>query len=499
MTTYASGRLIHKSLFWWLSGFTGLILRIFLALYLRAGTIEAAIADDTRIALQNAGLDTVQVVAAGRDIQLQGRTFDDTDHQRALSVAQAVPGTRNVVDKMSVGPGLAAAPVEPEPEPVVAPTPVALRSPALAFHRHEQQLTITGELAASDSLQSLLQDLDNTLEINSSVAYSEDVASAEWLPSLMPVLTTLPLISNARIDVAGPLLNIEGEVGSQQVRDTITERIASIDPAQLSVKTALTITASAPVPQNTLDPLEEPSFSAEIATDGKLLLVGKLADQKSLDRLLSSLYDTFSADEIDNRIEITDKVSRAGWIDDVMQILPGMKKLEQARVTVRNGSLNISGAAVSADAARAQQDATDALDTSLEVKNEIVLLENTSDNVRARFERDLEAIEFERILFALNSADLQPSSRETLDSLAQVLKRYPALPVVVAGHTDNTGKAEWNQYLSQLRAESVRDYLIGQDVNQERISAIGYGQTRPLVSNATRQGRIQNRRIELNF
>ncbi|MDO6459116.1 OmpA family protein [Granulosicoccaceae sp. 1_MG-2023] len=492
MATYASERLIHKPLFWWLTGLAGLLLLIFLALYLRAGAIQTTLGESARSALLGAGLDTVEVSADGRDLILNGRAFDDTDEQRALDIAAAIPGVRRVHNRLSIGPGLVADTTQVEPA-------AATRSPALAFLRQEQRLIITGELAEDNRLDGLLNDLGDSLQISSDVSYSTDVAEAAWLPSLVPVLTTLPLISNARIDIAGPLLNIEGEVGSAQIRDTIAGRLAQIDPAELTVRNSLTVADSAPVPENTLAPLEEPTFSAFVNENGKLVLSGRLSHQVELDQLLASLPDTFGEDDVDNRLEISDRVSEADWLDDIMQILPGMKKLDQARVTVRDGSLNISGTAVSADVAHAQQDVTDGLDTSLEVKNEIVLLEQTSDSTRARLQKDLEAIAFDRILFGLNSADLQPGSRATLDALATVLKRYPTLPVVVAGHTDNTGKAEWNQYLSQLRAESVRDYLIAQGVNQERISAIGYGQTRPLVSNDTRQGRIQNRRIELNY
>lgn len=102
--------------------------------------------------------------------------------------------------------------------------------------------------------------------------------------------------------------------------------------------------------------------------------------------------------------------------------------------------------------------------------------------------------------FAFNSAALAPSAHPVLDRLAEDLQRpgNQHITVEVQGHTDNVGKPEYNLGLSQHRAEAVKDYLAGRGVAASRISATGYGETRPTADNRTNEGRAQNRRVVIN-
>jgi OOP family OmpA-OmpF porin len=78
------------------------------------------------------------------------------------------------------------------------------------------------------------------------------------------------------------------------------------------------------------------------------------------------------------------------------------------------------------------------------------------------------------------------------------LKTYPKNDVLVEGHTDSSGNAAYNLSLSRLRAEHVRDYLIKEGgLDAQRFRIVGYGQTQPIADNATREGRAQNRRVEV--
>lgn len=103
------------------------------------------------------------------------------------------------------------------------------------------------------------------------------------------------------------------------------------------------------------------------------------------------------------------------------------------------------------------------------------------------------------ITFQTNSADLNANFLKVLDSVGLVLKEYNKTLIVIAGHTDNTGSAEYNQQLSQRRAESVGSYLAQRNVTAERMMITGYGETRPIASNDTPEGRSQNRRVELTL
>ena len=103
------------------------------------------------------------------------------------------------------------------------------------------------------------------------------------------------------------------------------------------------------------------------------------------------------------------------------------------------------------------------------------------------------------VLFDTNSSALAPGAYERLRSLAATLNRYPDTNIVVKGHTDSTGAESYNLKLSEERAESVRKYLVAEGVSSSRVTAIGFGEAYPLVSNDTSSGRQQNRRVELEI
>lgn len=103
------------------------------------------------------------------------------------------------------------------------------------------------------------------------------------------------------------------------------------------------------------------------------------------------------------------------------------------------------------------------------------------------------------ITFALNSADLSAQFYNVLDGVTMVLKEYDKTVIEVAGHTDSTGSEQYNQALSERRAQSVASYLASHGVKPQRLITVGAGELHPIASNATEEGRAQNRRVELTI
>lgn len=103
------------------------------------------------------------------------------------------------------------------------------------------------------------------------------------------------------------------------------------------------------------------------------------------------------------------------------------------------------------------------------------------------------------ITFATNSASISPSFYSTLDKVASTLTEDTKTAIVVSGHTDSTGSDAINLPLSQNRANAVANYLINKGVTSNRINAQGYGSSQPVASNATAEGKQQNRRVELSI
>lgn len=131
------------------------------------------------------------------------------------------------------------------------------------------------------------------------------------------------------------------------------------------------------------------------------------------------------------------------------------------------------------------------------------------DRQAAELDRDLEGATVSRvgegivvtfeggILFDFDRADLRPEARANLRRLADNLREYPRTEVLVIGHTDNIGSAEYNQGLSERRADSAAGYLVQQGIDRHRIATRGMGLHDPIASNETAEGRQLNRRVEV--
>jgi outer membrane protein OmpA-like peptidoglycan-associated protein len=101
------------------------------------------------------------------------------------------------------------------------------------------------------------------------------------------------------------------------------------------------------------------------------------------------------------------------------------------------------------------------------------------------------------VLFETGKYELKPEARERLAKVSGILLAYSSLKIAIEGHTDSVGTDDYNQRLSEQRAESVRDYLVGQGVVAQAVTARGLGKTQPIASNDTPDGRQRNRRVEL--
>ncbi|MDH3422448.1 MAG: OmpA family protein [Gemmatimonadota bacterium] len=118
----------------------------------------------------------------------------------------------------------------------------------------------------------------------------------------------------------------------------------------------------------------------------------------------------------------------------------------------------------------------------------------------ARVERIGEgiAITFDSgILFAVNQANLQAAGQQNLRDLVTSLRDYEGTDVLVVGHTDSSGTDEYNQGLSERRADSARTFLVGAGLEAGRVTAVGRGESEPIADNATDSGRQENRRVEV--
>ena len=103
------------------------------------------------------------------------------------------------------------------------------------------------------------------------------------------------------------------------------------------------------------------------------------------------------------------------------------------------------------------------------------------------------------VTFDTDQTNIRPEFQPVLDSVVKVANKFAETTLRVAGHTDSVGSDSYNQRLSEHRALSVKDYLALRGVAPQRLTAVGYGESRPLASNSTVEGRAANRRVELDL
>lgn len=176
---------------------------------------------------------------------------------------------------------------------------------------------------------------------------------------------------------------------------------------------------------------------------------------------------------VQNQITLIEK----GHASSLAQDLEAQKKLTEAE--------RAKAEAIRLEALKHQQDA----------ENRLKDLQSELINVRTDARGII--LSMSDILFAVNKADLTGDLKTSLAKIAGILTVYKESHVLVEGHTDITGAAEYNLQLSRKRAENVKEFLVQQGLAEERMEAIGFGETKPVATNDTKEGRQKNRRVDL--
>ena len=171
----------------------------------------------------------------------------------------------------------------------------------------------------------------------------------------------------------------------------------------------------------------------------------------------------------------------------------------EQRLAASQAQLQADAATAQANQARSDADAANlsAVISAQQAAQQAADLQNQIDMLKARVtERGL-VLTLGDVLFTTGRADLQPGATTHLDKLVAFLNRYPNREVSIEGYTDSVGSQDYNQGLSERRAESVRHYLREQGIDSGRLSASGKGESDPVASNESASGRQQNRRVEV--
>ena len=125
-----------------------------------------------------------------------------------------------------------------------------------------------------------------------------------------------------------------------------------------------------------------------------------------------------------------------------------------------------------------------------------VFKELTNQDLELAPIQDGVSVTLSNIFFKFGKAALEPESEPELNRMLDVLKANPNMTIEIQGHTDNVGSAEANLKLSQERADVVRDYFLAKNIPLNRVASVGFGESKPIATNATTEGQAKNRRVE---
>jgi len=164
---------------------------------------------------------------------------------------------------------------------------------------------------------------------------------------------------------------------------------------------------------------------------------------------------------------------------------------ERARAEAAAAQAQAQAAEAQARAAAANKSAEDANAVRERLRSQLNSVLATSESARGLI------VNMSDVLFDTGKYTLKPNTQISLAKVAGILQAYPGLKLQVEGYTDSVGSDEYNQKLSENRADAVRNFLLTQGVQQDNITSTGYGKAKPVADNSTSAGRAQNRRVQL--
>jgi outer membrane protein OmpA-like peptidoglycan-associated protein len=294
------------------------------------------------------------------------------------------------------------------------------------------------------------------------------------------------------------------------------------DPERTTDSTLAASTTAAPGPTTTTPPTDdtdaspsttvvatgEASFLLIENTDGTATLQGQIPSAAVAERLIAGAARAYGEANVVDELVIGRGGEEPGWIREMGRRIRDLNRVELAVLDASStveGTLIISGTVANErDRERVITRFSEAM-PDLTIDDQLVVGSLDSDG-SGRSDEEVAArdalrtaaaqIDDANILFETGSAEISEAGAEFLDEIAAIILEFDTVSVEVAGHTDDRGSDEDNRVLSQERADAVVVFLVDAGVAEDRLTAVGYGESRPVGDNTTAEGRAENRRIE---
>ena len=435
---------------WWLLTVLGLALLFWLMVASRQNSVETDLTARATDGLKAASLDAVQVNLGqrGRDAQLTGQLASDAEREQAVKLVEATYGVRVVDNAIEVI------------APVAAATTVTT-APALA---PPAEATATTTAPTTES----------TAAASTATAAPASTAAASTATAA-PASTATAAPRFALIPQAGQWV-LQGALSSQA---EVNQAVASAEQiyGAGNVINQLTVESVAPAAWlASLSGLKEVLMGIEQAglkfADNTFTLIGSVGSEQAKADVLAKVQQVLGVNQLDNQLTV---------------------KLAALTVTPTPTAEPAAPAPVSASTVTAASPTSPTTPAAVALTTEQQSCQDQINTVMTGKE----------VLFETNQARIKQASLSLLNDIAKIVNQCKVVLadklIRVGGHTDNIGEDAYNQNLSQERADAVKVYLNQQGLDLGLLQGIGYGETQPLASNDTEQGRAQNRRISFDI
>ena len=226
-----------------------------------------------------------------------------------------------------------------------------------------------------------------------------------------------------------------------------------------------------------------------------VVIKGVVATSSDKQQLLDKLKAQYPDKPVRDEIEVRSNISiPTNWQQIATTIIDSdISNIRQGRIDIHGTTISLHGKVSSLEQKQAIQNRIHSRLTDLyQLENQLVVVEGEQRLIDETLGNRI--VEFES-----GSTNLTPMGLGILDDMAGVLQRVGDKPVLITGHTDNVGNSTANLALSNKRAEAVKQYLIGRNINATRLSTTGKGDSDPIASNDNEEGRTRNRRIEFTL
>lgn len=241
-----------------------------------------------------------------------------------------------------------------------------------------------------------------------------------------------------------------------------------------------------------------PPAVTAVSKGGKVTLTGKVPTQAAMDALVASAAGVFGEGNVVNQLTIDDGVSASG-LAEFGTLVGALGKGSAATAAFDSGQLTLTGSVADAtakDAAEAAAPAVTGGDAGKVTSQLSVGSGTAAPSPAGPTGAQAQLNILPQVTFQTGSAKLTPAGLRAVQQAAAILKANPAIKVRIEGHTDDVGDAAKNLRLSTVRAENVRHTLHDLGISHDRMSYIGYGESKPKVVNSSDANRAANRRVQ---